>query len=153
MAFASCLCNGHYVFAQTDQTSSQLQTANNAVGQAFNAVLAAEKAGTNVTSLLNQLNNANSLLAQAENAYRIGDDNTAAKDASAVLPIAQEVTTEAQTAKQTASTSRQTGFLSTIAITIVAAVIFVLALFMVWRRFKRNYIKSLSEAKPEVTSQ
>ncbi len=153
LALGPCLYNCHYVFAQTDQTSSRLQAANNAVGQAFNAVLAAEKAGANITSLVNQLNEANSLLAQAENAYKAGDSTTAAKDVDAVLPIAQQVTTAAQTAKETASTSKQTSFLSTITITAIAAVVFVLALLIVWRLFKRNYIKGLSEAKPEVNTQ
>ena len=59
--------------AQPDQASSKLQAANAAVNQAFNFVLAAEKAGVNVTGLLNQLNNANSLLALAENVNRNGD--------------------------------------------------------------------------------
>jgi zona occludens toxin (predicted ATPase) len=46
LAFDSCLYSEHYVFAQTDQsdqTASKLQAANNAVEQAFNAVLDAEK--------------------------------------------------------------------------------------------------------------
>jgi len=46
----------HYVFAQTDQTASKLQAANSAIGQSFNTVLDAEKAGANVTGLLVQLN-------------------------------------------------------------------------------------------------
>ena len=122
------------------------------MGQAFNAVLNAEKAGANVTLLLNQLNNATGLLTQAENAYGVGDSNTAANDVSTVLPIAQQVTTEAQTAKETALTSTQTGFRFLIIITIIAVVVFVLALFLVWSWFKRSYIEGLSEAKPEVTN-
>jgi hypothetical protein len=103
--------------------------------------------------LLNQLNGATDLLSQAENAYRTGDNTTAANDADAVLPIAQQVTTAAQTAKETASTSARTAFWDTILITEIAAIIFVSALFLVWRWVKRRYIKSLSDAKPEVISQ
>jgi CHASE3 domain sensor protein len=153
LAFGSCLYSGHYVFAQTDQTASKLQAANSAVEQAFNAVLDAEKAGANVTGLLGQLNVAAGVLAQAENSYRTGDSNTAAVQADSVLPIAQEVTTAAQDAKQTALVSGQNAFWSTIAFTVIGAFVFVLALFLVWRRFKRSYINSLSEAKPEVNSQ
>ncbi len=143
----------HYVFAQTDQTSSKLQAANTAVNQAFNAVLAAEKAGANVTGLLAQLNVAEGDLAQAENSYRTGDSNTAAAQADSVLPIAQQVTTAAQNAKQTAIVSGQNAFWSTIAFTVIGAFVFVLALFLVWRWFKRRYINNLSQAKPEVNSQ
>ena len=153
MVLGSCLYSEHYVFAQTDQTASKLQVANNAVEQAFNAVWDAEKAGANVTGLLFQLNVAAGVLAQAENSYRTGDSSTAAAQADSVLPIAQEVTTSAQDAKQTALVSGQNAFWSTIAFTVIGAFVFVLALFLVWRWFKRSYINSLSEAKPEVISQ
>ena len=153
MAFGSCLYSEHYVFAQTDQTASKLQAANTSVEQAFNAVLAAEKAGANVTNLLNQLNGASDLLAQAENVYRIGDNNKAANDADAVLPIAQQVTAVAQTAQGSVSASIQAAVFPTVAFTVEGAVVFVLVLFLVWSWFKRRYIKSLSDAKPEVSSQ
>jgi len=106
----SCLFGGHYVFAQTDQTSSKLQAANTAVDEAFDAVLDAENAGANVTGILVQLNVAEGDLAQAENSYRTGDSNTAATQADNVIPIAQEVTTAAQEAKQIASVSSQNAF-------------------------------------------
>jgi CHASE3 domain sensor protein len=153
LAFGSCIYSGHNVYAQTDQTASNLQAANTAVEQAFNAVSNAEKAGANVTGLLIQLNVAEGDLSQAENSYRAGDSNTAATQADNVLPIAQEVTAAAQNAKQTALVSGQNVFWSSIALTVIGAFVFVLALFMVWRRFKRRYIKSLSEAKLEVNSQ
>ena len=153
MTLGSCLYSGHYVFAQSDQTASKLQAANNAVEQAFNAVWDAEKAGANVTGLLVQLNDAAGILAQAENSYRTGDSNTAAVQADSVLPIAQEVTIAAQDAKQTALVSGQNAFWSLIAFTVIGSFVFVLVLFLVWRWFKRSYIKSLSEVKPEVNSQ
>jgi predicted PurR-regulated permease PerM len=137
---------------QTDQVEAKLQAANNTVTYAFNAVLDAEKAGANVTELLNQLNDATRILAQAENLYRTGDYSTAAIKADSVLPIAQEVTTAAQSAKQTALVSGQNAFWSTIAFTVIGAFVFVLVLFLVWRRFKRSYVNNLSQAKPEVTA-
>jgi CHASE3 domain sensor protein len=153
IAFGTSFFTVHYAFAQTDQTASKLQVANNAVEQAFNAVLDAEKAGANVTDLLVQLNNAAGILAQAENSYRTGDSNTAAAQADSVLPIAQEVTTAAQNAKQTALISSQNAFWSNIAFTVIGVFVFVLALFLVWRWFKRRYVNNVYQAKPEVTSQ
>jgi len=150
LGIGSCLYSGHYVFAQTDQTASKLQAANTAVERAFNAVLDAEKAGANVTGLLAQLNTAAGVLAQAENSFRTGDFNTSAVQADNVLPIAQEVTNSAQDAKQTALVSGQNAFWFTIAFTEVGASVFVLVLFLVWRRFKRGYIKKLPGLKPEV---
>jgi hypothetical protein len=150
LAFGSCFYSGHYVFAQTDQSASKLQAANSAIDGAFNAVLAAEKAGANVTGLLVQLNVASGDLAQAENSYRAGDSNTAAVQAGNVLPIAQEVTTSAQDAKQAALVSGQNSFWFTIAFSEIGAFVFVLVLFLVWRRFKRSYIKKVLGAEPEV---
>ena len=92
LTLGSCLYSGHYVLAQTDQAASKLQAANNAVEQAFNAVLGAEKAGANITGLLTQLNVAGGDLAQAENSYRTGNFSAAETQADNVLPIAQGVT-------------------------------------------------------------
>jgi len=137
-----------YVFAQTDQIASYLQADNTAVNQAFSAVLDAEKAGANVTSLQAQLNNVAGNLAQAENSYLSGNYSAAATQADKVLPIAQQVTIHAQEAKQAATVSRQDVFWSTIAFTVIGSIVFVLVLFLVWRWFKRRYINNLSESKP-----
>ncbi len=141
------------VTAQIDQTTSKLQAANTAVDQAFSAVLDAEKAGAKVTDLLSQLSYADGVLAQAENSYRAGDLNKAGIQADSVLPMAQQVTYAAQSAKQTATVNTQNAFYATIAFTVIGSIVFVLVLFMVWRRFKRNYIKNLSEAKPELVGE
>jgi hypothetical protein len=150
LALGSCFSSEHYVFAQTNQIASQLQTVNTAVQQAFNAVLAAEKAGANVTGLLIQLNVAAGDLAQAENSYRAGDFNAAVVQEDNAIPIAQQVTVLAQDAKQTAIVSGQNAFWSTISFTIIGAFVFVLALFLVWRHFKRGYMDKLLGSKPEV---
>ncbi len=152
LALSVCLLGVQLATAQIDQATSKLQAANTAVNQAFNAVLDAEKAGANVADLLAQINVAQGLLAQAENSNRTGDSNKAATQADSVLPIAQQVTNEAQDAQQTAIVSSQNGFWSTIALTVIGVLVFVLVLFLVWRRYKRNYIERLSEAKPEVVN-
>jgi preprotein translocase subunit SecF len=152
LVLSVCLLSAQQANGQADQASSKLQVANDAVNQAFNAVLDAEKAGANVTGLLAQLNNAQGILAQAENSYRTGDFNTAANQADSVLPIVQQVTLDAQSVKQTAIVSSQNAFWTTIALTVIGIFVFVLILFLVWRRFKRNYIERLSESKPELVN-
>jgi hypothetical protein len=152
LALGSCFYGEHYVFAQTDQTALKLQAANTAVEQAFNAVLDTEKAGANVTGLLSQLNSAAGILAQAEVSYRTGDYNSTTAQVDSVLSIAQQVTNAAQNAKQTALFSGQNAFWSSIAFTVISAIVFVLVLFLVWRWFKRSYLKILIEAKPKVTA-
>jgi hypothetical protein len=153
LALSFCVLSVQEAGAQTDQASSKMQAADDAVNQAFNAVLDAEKAGANVTDLLVQINAAQNILAQAENSFRTGDSNTAAAQADSVLPIAQQVTLDAQNAKQTATTSNQNAYWSTIALTIIGVFVFILVLILVWRRFRQSYIDRLSEAKPEVVNQ
>jgi hypothetical protein len=140
------------VWAQSNGVDAKLQQANNAIEQAFNAVQNAERAGANVTSLTDQLNSAAELLATAENAYRTGNDDLAISDVDAVLPIAQQVTAQAQTAQENALSSAQTSFQYTIIISIVAAIAFVASLFFIWRPFKQSYIGRLYKKKPEVTN-
>jgi hypothetical protein len=134
-----CFIGLHFAVGQTDDVASKLQAANTAVDQAFSAVSEAEKAGANVTSLLAQLNDAAGILAHAENTYRSGNPSTAASQADSVIPIAQQVTTQAQTAQQTATVNSKNAFWFTIAFTVIGAFVFVLALFLVWRLVKRRY--------------
>jgi hypothetical protein len=153
LALSVCLLSFQQVTAQIDQATSKLQAANDAVNQAFNAVLDAEKAGANATALLNRLNNAENILAMAENSYRTGKSNIAAIQADNALLITKQITTASQNAKQTAILSSQNSFWMTIALTIAGTIIFLETLVLVWLWFKRRYIKNLSEAKPEVVSQ
>ena len=140
----------HAVSAQTSQLTVYLQADNTAVNQAFSAVLAAEKAGANVTSLLSQLNVVAGNLAQAENSYRSGNYSAAAIQADNVLPTAQQITTAAQYAKQAAIGSGQNTFWSTIAFTLIGISIFVVVLSLVWRWFRRRYFNNLFQSKPKV---
>jgi hypothetical protein len=153
LTLSLCILCIYPATAQTDQTASKLQVANTRVNQAFSAVLDAEKAGANITDLLVQLNVAHGILAQAENANRIGDINTTVNQADNVITLAQQVTAAAQNAKQTALTSNQNALYSTLALTVIGSVVFILVLLFVWRRFKRYYIKNWAEAKTEVVSQ
>ena len=140
----------HQAATQTDQATLKLQAANNAVNQAFIAVLDAEKAGANVNDLMSQLNYALDVLAVAENSYRAGDLNRAGIQAGSVVPIARKVASDAQSAKLTAIVNQQNGFYFSIAFAVLGSGIFILILFYVWVFFKRRYIKSLAELKPEL---
>ena len=127
LTIGSCFHSGYNAFAQTEQTASKLEKASVAIKQAFNAILDAEIAGANVTALLDQLNNAATIFAQAENTKRAGNSTAAEVQADSVLPIAEEVTTLAQDAKQTALVSGQNAVWSTIAFTIIAGFVFVVS--------------------------
>jgi len=143
-------CSENNVFAQTDQTASKLQAANNAVNKAFNTVLDAEKAGGNVTQLLEKLNIAGMLLAEAQNAFNSGNTANITPKVENALQIADQVNSEALNLHEAILVESQNGFWLTVFFTVVGAVAFGFSLFIVWRRFKCFYIKKLFGAKPEV---
>jgi hypothetical protein len=150
IAFTLLLSGISSAQAQPNQDSFQLQVTNAAFNQTFRFVLDAENAGANVTNLLNQLNVAAGLLSQAENAFRTGDNETAAVNAGNVLLIVQQVAAAAHNAKQATLVSSQDSFLPLTLFTVAVAIVFVLSLFIVWRWFKSRYLKNLLNAKPEI---
>jgi hypothetical protein len=139
-------------FAQSNPAAT-LQTANDEINGAFNAVLAAEKSGANVTNLADRLSVGADFLAQAEMAFRKGDSNTAVSKANEAISVAGEVNLSAQSAQISASTSAQNAFLITIGASVAGCVVLVLVLFFVWRRIRKNYVRDFGAARPEVTPQ
>jgi hypothetical protein len=153
LLLSMCLLCANTSTAQTDQVSSKLQAANEAVSQTFNAILDAEKTGANVTDILFQFNYVIEVLAKAETSYRVGNLNQAAIQSDSVLPIAHKVIVSAHIAKQTALVSSKNALWSTIILTVVSVIIFLLVLFLIWLLFKRQIVNNLSQAKPEVNYQ
>lgn len=131
----------------SDQASQSLVQAERTVGEAVNAVLNAEAAGANVTGLLTTLNQAATLLAQAEEANRTGDANAVTDYAGKAASIASQVNTDATNTKAAALISARDALWIR---TIIIASVFLFVLFLVWRRVRRSYINSLSDVKPEV---
>jgi len=150
LSLGSCLSGEHYVFAQTDQTASKLQAANSAVGQAFIAVLDAEKAGGNVTQLLAKLNTAGTILAKAQNAVNSESTANITSNVENAIQIANQVKNDALNLRNVSLVKSQNNLWLTYSFSIVGAAVFGISLLIVWRRFKRGFIKKLLGSKPEV---
>ncbi len=150
LSLGYCLCNENFVFAQTDPTASELQAANSTIGEAFNSVLEAEKAGGNVTQLLVRLNTAGKFLADAQNAYNSGNTANVTSMVENALQIANEVNADALNLRNTSLVESQNSFWLTLTFSIVGAVVFGISLLFVWRRFRRSFMKKLLSMKPEV---
>lgn len=127
-----------------------LEASNEAVVNAFNTLLVAEKEGADVTILVSRLNDASALLSEAENSLRNGDDITANEQASAALTIARQVTATAQSAKDQAISTTNTVFWSTLGLTIISLFILVFIMVFIWRLIKRRYNRTkLNERQSE----
>jgi hypothetical protein len=140
------------VNAQTNAADQKLIEAKTSFAQAFYAILDAEKVGSNITSLLNKLNKGSLFLADAENACRIGDTETALAKVELVLLISNQVKLEAQRLKESNIASTQSAFWSTLTLSVVGIVVLLISLFLIWRIIKRNYIKNLFNTVPEVVN-
>lgn len=149
----SYFCNAQqYVYAQTGQTTSKLQEANNAILRAFNATLDSEKAGGNVSSLLTQLNTAVQLLTEAETAYNAGNNATSAAKVEQAYIIAQAVQTQALSLKSASMTESSKSFWFTATISTVSSAVFIVALLFLWRKVKAAYAKSTLRLKPQASN-
>lgn len=82
----------------------------------------------------------------------MGDNNTVLTKTGNIILITQQVTAEAQTTMQAANVANQNRFLFNIIYPLIGSVVFLVALFLVWRILKVRYIKILSKAKPEVSN-
>jgi hypothetical protein len=151
LGFNCCFYGEIAVSAQTNQFISELQTANKALGQAFNSVLEAEKVGGNVTELMIKLNTAGDLLAEAQNALNNGSMANLTSDLENVRQISNQVNYDALNLKNVSLVKSQNSLWLTLSFSAIGAVVFGVSLLIVWRRFKRTFITKLLGSKPEVT--
>jgi hypothetical protein len=129
---------------------SNIETANSSINQAFANVLAAEKAGGNITDLMLQLNTAAEYLVTAENSYRSGDLANVNSNVEDTVEIANQVNSDALALRETSLIKSQESFWSTLIFSVVGAIVFSLLLMLAWRRFKRSYMNKLLGMRPEV---
>jgi len=137
---------------QVDKSSIRLQEARSDVEHAFSEVQSTQDTGANVTGLLERLNVAVDLLAQAENAYRSGDLTSAEDYAIQVTAAAKQVTAQSMDVQQSAFDSTKGSYLFSVVVVTVGSLVFVLALFLVWRHFKTHYVTGILKSKPEAVA-
>ncbi len=127
-----------------------IQSATSSINLAFTNVLAAEKAGGNVTALLARLDGAGDLLADAQNAYQAGNPSSVVSKADNARQIADQVNTEALTLKDFSLMLGRNSFWFTVIFSVVCSIVFILIMIIAWQRFSGSYTKKLLSMKPEV---
>jgi hypothetical protein len=152
MVFSLSLTRLPFYVSASDEASSAIGEADNALRMAFEAVLEAERAGVNVSDLIVKLDEASGLLAEAENAYRVGNFSEAISKADKCSMLADGVVGEALSLKSSALADAQKAVLQTLTFSWVGDAAFLTVLFFVWGWFKRAYAEKLMRMKPEVAS-
>lgn len=136
----------------SEEASSKIASADDALKLAFKRALEAEGAGTNVSSLMSDLDEAGEFLAEAEMAYRNGNLTGAAGLADRCSALAGTVSVEALALKDSALADSQRAFQSTIIFSIGGTFAFVAVLVLSWFWFKRVHARKLLGMKCEVAS-
>jgi hypothetical protein len=150
LALVGLFSHGVFVVRGVDGASSSVGEADVAVRRAFNATLDAERAGANVSGLILRLNEAGTILGEAEIALRGGDSSEAAGKAVQCVEIAESVKGDADVLKASALDGARTVFWASLAFSVVGIAVFVVVLMLVWRWFKRGYVRRMLGMKPEV---
>ena len=133
-----------------DVATLAINQAEDVVASAYEAVLGAEQAGANVSSLIVELNDAGELLAEAHAAYRLSDFDGAIVSANQCSAIGESVKNEADNLRVATHGSRVMGSWLTVAGSLVGVVLVVFGSFWGWRVFKRRYYREVLRVKPEV---
>jgi len=131
------------------QAETSLNEAENSLTSAYNAVSQADRAGANVTDLVDKLNIAAALLANAYGLSRSGNYDQAISYSTRSSQDASEVQTEAESRQSVAQNSQNERlFLSSAASGVGLSVLFFSGLFL-WRFMKRTYRKRILQLRPE----
>ena len=150
IALVGLFLHGVFIARGADEASSSVGEADVAVRQAFDATLDAERAGANVSGLILRLSEAGGILVEAEMALGNGNSSEAASKAGQCIGIAESVKGDADVLKTSALDEAQTVFWTSLTFPVVGIAVFVAVLVLVWRRFKRGYVRKMLGLKPEV---
>lgn len=138
--------------ADADKAAQDLANAEEALVSANGAVLEAEEAGANVSGLLVTLNAGGGYLAEAYNWYRLGVFESASSYAGLCREVVSDVSSQAVGLRDEAEALVKEDFLVRIFGSAVGMGVILVVGFVVWRAFRRRYIKRALELKPEVVS-
>lgn len=136
----------------SEEASSAIQKADSELRQAFVDVLEAESAGADVSGLIVKLNEAGEHLAKSRISYNAGNFSEAVTIADRCSGIAYEVADEGARLRSSALAAAQMAVWHALISSSVEVIAFLTVLFLVWRWFKRIYVKKLFKTKPEVLS-
>lgn len=133
----------------SDDTSSKITDAENAVNHGFMLILNAEKEGANVSDLDNRLSNAARVLIEAKIANQSGDYASADALADNCTAIADEVAANALKMKDMAVALKEQRVLWSAYLSSLGLIMLAFSSHIVWRRLRNRYVKRILKLKPE----
>ena len=146
--FTRALCQS----ISQEEAEAKIGEAEGAFNSAYNAVLEAEMAGANISTLIVKLNVAGGFLAEAKNAIRAGNFSDAFIKAGNCLATLDGIVEDASKLKGLAMAEAQKALWQGLAFSCLGSFAFLAGLFYFWSMFKSAYTKKLLKMKPEVAS-
>ncbi len=140
----------HLPIVKAINETESIQAADASINQAFTNVLAAEKAGGDVTQLMSQLNTAGALLAEAENTYNSGNLENVTSLANNARSISNQVNSDAIGLRNSSIIQSQNSSLFTVVFSVISTIIFIAVMFLFWRRLKNGSNRKFLSSKPMV---
>ena len=119
--------------------ATAISSAKNTILGCYSAAKEAEAAGANITVLIGTLNEAGSLISQAELAYSTNNFDTAVSFAVQSQNTLSNFIGEANSLEETATQQQSQDFLINVIGSIIGTIAVVIAGFLVWRFLKNKY--------------
>jgi hypothetical protein len=130
----------------------EVTQAEEALVLGYDAVLEAEEAGANVSSLLARLSLGGEYLAEAYVCVRLGDSEKASRFAGLCVEVVGDMRGEAVGLREEAHGWWVLDVIVRLIWSVFGVIIIVVVAFVVWRVFRRRYLKRVLGSKPEVVS-
>jgi nitrate reductase NapE component len=127
------------VWADQADAASAISSAKNMIVNGYTATKQAEAAGANITVLVNKLDEACSLLSQAESAYATNDFDEALDFATQSQITISNLVSEANALSGSGKLQRNIEFIFNVIFPIVGVYVVAVAGFLVWRFLKKKY--------------
>ena len=144
---------GAMASAVESEAVSAVEGAEAAVAEAFGAVVEAERAGGNVSELLDRLDLAAEYLATANMCLRTGEFDGAVRNASLCVGALEGLAEDAAALRDTAAGESGQRLWITTSGSIVGVVMVVCGGFVGWRWSKKRYYRQALKMKPEVADE
>ena len=145
-SWSVCLCSG----VDRAAVDEVLGYAEGDLASAHVAVVEAEASGADVSGLLARVEAASGFLADAHNAYRLGDFDSAYLYAQYCIDEVDGIAGEASGLKVEAEDAYGRRLFSTAAVSSVVLSVFFVSSLVCWRFLKARYLRRVLEMKPEV---
>ena len=136
---------------EQEEIQQILETAENSIAETYLEVAEIEEMGGDAGSLMVVMENSANLLADAFNAYRLGDYDEAYRLVTDLYQVLESIGSDVSNLKLQAEQSHQERLLLTAGVSGALLCILIVISLLGWRTLKKRHFRKVLKMKPEVT--